>query len=135
MPRESAYEELLSQTQHPPYESNGLDRPGPLRHLVGTTPEPEEGSKSASGVLKEAHEIVVGARQTQHGEKERSFKVIAQLWDVYLNGRKDGGPVTAFDVAQMLCLLKIARSIQGSRIRDHAVDACGYAAIAWEVAE
>ncbi len=94
------------------------------------------GSYSAS-VLEEAAKIVVGARNTTHGDKERSFQVIADLWTAYLDGRKEGGSsrhVTAFDVAQMMVLLKIARSIQGSMVRDHAVDACGYAAIAGEIA-
>lgn len=94
------------------------------------------GSYSAS-VLEEAAAIVVGARNATHGDKERSFQVIADLWEAYLNGRKDvggDGRVTAFDVAQMMVLLKIARSIQGTMVRDHAVDACGYAAIAGEIA-
>lgn len=91
------------------------------------------GSVSAS-ILEEAARIVVGARNATHGDKERSFQVIADLWQAYLVGRKGLGPVSAFDVAQMMVLLKIGRSIQGTMVRDHAVDACGYAAIAGEIA-
>lgn len=88
----------------------------------------------ASSILKEATSIVVGARNSTHGDKERSFQVIANLWNAYLEGRKVQGPITPFDVAQFMVLLKIGRSIQGTMVRDHAVDACGYSAIAGELA-
>jgi hypothetical protein len=97
--------------------------------------KPRDGD-GAGGILAEARNIVVGARNHTHGEKERSFAVIAGLWSVYLAGRKDGGasaPVTAFDVAWMMTLLKCARSIQGTPARDHFVDGAGYAAIAGEL--
>jgi hypothetical protein len=97
--------------------------------------KPQDGD-GAGGILAEARNIVVGARNHTHGEKERSFAVIAGLWSVYLAGRKDGGasaPVTAFDVAWMMTLLKCARSIQGTPARDHFVDGAGYAAIAGEL--
>lgn len=96
---------------------------------------------SASGtvsvaILKEAADIVGGARQTTHGEKERSFAVIAALWNAYLQGRK--APQAALsprDVAQLMVLLKIGRSIQGTPSRDHFLDAAGYSAIAGEIAD
>lgn len=88
----------------------------------------------AASILEEARNIVVGARNTTHGEKERSFSLIAGLWTLYLSGRKDAGPISAVDVAQMMVLLKIARSVQGTFVRDHAVDAAGYSAIAGEIA-
>lgn len=87
----------------------------------------------AASILEEAAGIVVGSRSATHGDKERSFQVIANLWEAYITGRKIDGPITPFDVAQMMVLLKIARSIQGTMVRDHAVDACGYAAIAGEL--
>lgn len=88
----------------------------------------------AGGILTEAAAIVGGARNTTHGEKERSFQVIADLWNAYLNGRKRQGDITPFDVAQFMVLLKIGRSIQGIAVRDHFTDAAGYSAIAGELA-
>lgn len=88
---------------------------------------------TAGDILKEAHDIVEGARNATHGEKERSFQVIANFWNTYLDGRKEQGPITAFDTAQLMVLLKIARSIQGARHKDHALDAAGYSAIAGEL--
>jgi hypothetical protein len=95
---------------------------------------------TSGNMLREAALIVDGARQTTHGGKERSFKAIADLWNAYLNGRVIDGRdaamagVSPFDVAQMMVLVKIARSIQGKPIRDHFVDEAGYAAIAGELA-
>ena len=93
----------------------------------------------AGGILRESASIVEGVRQKQHGDKERSFSVIAKFWTTYLHNRNipEDMPsdISAFDVAQMMVLLKIARSIQGSPMRDHFVDEAGYAAIAGEIAE
>lgn len=88
---------------------------------------------TAGDILQEAKTIVTGDRNTTHGDKERSFVVIAQLWDAYLTGRKHGGSITAVDVSNMMVLLKIARSIQGAPVRDHYVDMAGYAAISGEL--
>ena len=90
----------------------------------------------AGDILREAAGIVDGARNVQHGEKERSFAAIAELWSAYISSRKADriGPITPTDVAWMMVLMKIARAEQGSAIRDHFVDAAGYAAIAGELA-
>jgi hypothetical protein len=91
---------------------------------------------TAASILKEAASIVEGSRQKTHGDKERSFQAIADLWMVYLGHRKDacGTYISSYDVAVMMILMKAVRSIQGSFIRDHSVDMAGYAAIAGEIA-
>ncbi len=91
---------------------------------------------TAAVILTDAAAIVAGARNETHGEKERSFAVIARFWSVYLAGRSNGPAcdVSARDVAQMMVLLKIARSEQGIPVRDHFLDEAGYAAIAGELA-
>jgi hypothetical protein len=91
----------------------------------------------AAGLLREAADIVEGARNATHGEKERSFAAIASLWNAYLDLRR-GGPrhgVSPHDVAVLMALMKIGRSEQGQAIRDHYVDAAGYHAIAGELAK
>ncbi len=98
------------------------------------TKKPASGDVAAS-ILTEAADIVAGARNATHGDKERSFEAIAGLWNAYLGARKDGGPITARDVAWMMTCLKMARSVQGKPVRDHFVDGAGYAAIAGEVGE
>lgn len=78
---------------------------------------------------------VVGMREVDHGNKVISFQHIANFWNTYLLARKEGptSPITSTNVAQMMELLKIARSLIGTPIRDHYLDSAGYAAIAWEV--
>lgn len=94
----------------------------------------KSGDLSAS-ILQEAANIVSGARNATHGDKERSFEAIAGLWKAYLGARKTEGPITSRDVAWMMVCLKMARSVQGKAVRDHFVDGAGYAAIAGECGE
>lgn len=81
---------------------------------------------NANEILIEAARIVDGDRNTTHGAKERSFAQIATMWNGYLEGRR----IASRDVAQMMVLLKIVRSVQGTPTEDHFLDAAGYAAIA-----
>lgn len=89
----------------------------------------------AYDILREAESIVEGTRNETHGQKERSFQMIGELWSIYLNSRADPYCVSARDVSMMMVLMKIARSVQGTPVRDHFLDCCGYAAIAGELAE
>lgn len=91
-------------------------------------------TNTASSILTEAAQIVAGDRNAKNGPRERSFGAIAGLWNAYLLARKDGGPISDVDTCQMLVLLKIARGAQGRPDRDHAIDQCGYSAIAGELA-
>jgi hypothetical protein len=90
----------------------------------------------AHEILLYAASIVKGARNTQHGETERSFTHIAQMWTQYLHAKKGlhWQSISARDVAQMMVLLKIIRSVQGTPVPDHFIDEAGYAAIAGELA-
>lgn len=89
----------------------------------------------ASDMLTEAAKIVGGDRNNTHGDKEDSFAAIARLWNAYFDSRRERDPlVSAYDVAQMMVLLKMARAEWGTPVRDHFVDQAGYAAIAGELA-
>jgi hypothetical protein len=89
-----------------------------------------------NSILAEADSIINGVREATHGQKERSFELIAQFWNTYLNGRKAPAfPITGVDVALMMDLMKLARFLQGTPIRDHFVDKVGYTAIACELLE
>ena len=103
---------------------------------VETPAEPAPSGSVAHAILTEAAGIVQGARNATHGDKERSFAAIADLWNAYLDNRAGGqeAPISPRDVASLMVLLKLARSIQGQAVRDHFVDAAGYAAIAGEMA-
>lgn len=83
-------------------------------------------------ILLEAEEIIRGVRNTTHGSKERSFDLIASLWDAYFTV-KPPSTLSGYDVAMLMVLMKVARAACGTPIRDHFVDIAGYAAIAAEL--
>lgn len=80
-------------------------------------------------ILDGARKCVCEDRESQYGSPEDSFKLIAELWTVYL-----GCGVSPNDVAIMMALLKIARIATGRFKADSYIDACGYLACAGEIA-
>lgn len=91
------------------------------------------------GAAREAWEtagkLVQGDRRETHGDFKENFEAIAGLWDAYLMGREyscanPNNMLTKKDVAQMMVLLKIARTMNGRLNPDDYVDAIGYAMIA-----
>ncbi len=77
-----------------------------------------------------AKDIISGNRRKTHGPAERTFTAIAALWSAYLEH-----PVSEIEVAQMMELLKIARTRYGDPGHaDHYIDAAGYACLAGELA-
>ena len=80
-------------------------------------------------ILDEAVRIVTGERENQYGHPEYSFSLIAEFWSSYLGGV----PITDWDVANMMALLKIARIKGGEAKKDNWVDLAGYAACGGEV--
>lgn len=84
-----------------------------------------------SEVLYMADDLINGDRARDYGDAKENFLAIAQMWSAYL-GEEDA--VTAYDVANMMALLKIARM----RLRPHddsAIDGCGYLALASELGD
>lgn len=84
--------------------------------------------------LDKAKENVTGHRVQDYGKPERSFQVIADLWNVYLS-RIDHTVLTARDAATMLAFFKMARITTGAAVEDSYVDAAGYIACAVELLE
>lgn len=80
-------------------------------------------------ILHEAEKNVCGQREQDYGKPEDNFAIIAAFWSTYL-----GYPVDSKDVALMMALLKIARSVTGKGSPDNYVDLAGYAACAGEIA-
>lgn len=84
-------------------------------------------------ILDTAKGYVTKDRAGTHGEAENSFKAIAGAWGWWLSTRTSG-PLTAYDVACMMTLFKVARMAGNPAHIDSAIDAVGYAAIAGEIA-
>ena len=84
--------------------------------------------KKAEDFLREAMVCTEESRHKTHGDKVINHGNIAKLWSWYLNKE-----VTAYDVAMMMSLLKIARTKSGSPNKDDLVDGAAYLAIAGEL--
>lgn len=88
----------------------------------------ERRNTSSESILDEANRIIHGARRQQYGGVQESFQLIADLWNGYLKGLPASTHLSAPDIAGMMILLKVARSINGWH-RDSYVDIAGYAAL------
>lgn len=90
-------------------------------------------------ILDAAKAIVTGERERQYGKPENNFRMIGNLWEIYLKARcldSCGGlDILPEDVAMMMSLLKIARIASGNYKADSFIDLAGYAACAGECAE
>ena len=90
-------------------------------------------------VLEDALKIVNGEREKQYGSPEDNFARIADLWGLYLTQLFDGNGVVIElepkDVALMMILFKIARSLGNEDKLDNYVDMIGYAACGAEIFE
>lgn len=88
----------------------------------------------AKEIATTAGELVGGQRAQQHGDMLANFTTIADYWNTYLRSRAGEKPLDALDVAQMMTLLKIARSQTGALNLDNFVDGAGYQACGGEIA-
>jgi hypothetical protein len=90
-------------------------------------------------VLKEALNCVNGERERQYGSPEDNFQRIADFWGLYLTTLFEGTNVVVEldpkDVAIMMVLFKIARSLGDEDKLDNYVDIIGYAACGAEIFE
>ena len=78
-------------------------------------------------VLQEAERLVNGDRQQSYGDASESFERIADFWHAYLKTKlKSDVHLSAKDVASMMILMKVSRSVTSNK-RDNWVDMAGYA--------
>lgn len=80
-------------------------------------------------ICEDALRTINGERQDQYGNPEDTFRLIAHLWTAYLYSAALPITITPVMVADMMCLLKIAREKGGKGKRDNMVDLIGYAAL------
>lgn len=78
-------------------------------------------------ILQTAEDLIHGDRQQDYGSPFDSFERIAKLWSAYL-----GQDVKASQVAMMMVLLKVSRSVTSPQKTDSYDDAAGYVGLAWE---
>jgi len=93
----------------------------------------------ASEMLEHAASLVGGQRAQDYGDKTINHIRIADLWNAWLNEVHDADGsgefrITAYDVAMMMLMVKIARLMHTPGHQDSHVDIAGYAAILEEIA-
>ena len=89
----------------------------------------------AKYIAETAAVLVAGDRDRVHGTKVKNHENIAEMWNGFLRVRRDpAAPLSAEDVALMMCCLKIARTQHGTFNADDYIDLAGYAACAGEIA-
>lgn len=94
----------------------------------------EDGPIPTADKILETARNIIAHREAVHGEKRRNTANIARLWNAYLETRENVNlPLSPFEVAMMMALLKIARTQTGQRNSDDVLDAIGYLAIGHEV--
>tara|TARA_R100001463_G_scaffold59_6_gene284 strand:- start:3703 stop:3978 length:276 start_codon:yes stop_codon:yes gene_type:complete len=81
-------------------------------------------------VLMSALDCITNDRANQYGKAEDNFGNISKLWSAYL--RID---ISKLEVAMLMTLVKVARTISSPKHEDNYVDICGYSAIANELAK
>lgn len=94
------------------------------------------GEDAPETVLAEAERIINGPRAAYYGEATTNHARIARLWDAFLASRPHPlDPLEPHEVALLMVLMKMARLIESSGHRDSYVDMCGYAALAFKMAD
>ena len=90
---------------------------------------------NTTDILEKTKKLVSKDRADKHGDKIENHENIARLWTGYLQNKfKLNLVMLPEDVANLMSLLKIARTQAGNFNLDDYVDACGYLAISGEIA-
>lgn len=86
-------------------------------------------------VLREAASLITGDREQEYGSPRDNFGRSADLINArFAHKFKDGESFSPSDIAMLMLLMKVARSVQSPK-RDTFVDMAGYAALGFELAE
>lgn len=101
---------------------------GFVNPLAGINP-PNRRAKT----LRTAESLINGDRAAAYGHPSENFGRIASLWNAQF-GAKLAEPFTAEDVALALVHLKMSRLANTPGHEDSLIDACGYLALASEIA-
>ena len=89
---------------------------------------------NSSEILKKTEKLVSTDRANKHGDKVENHENIARLWTSYMQNKfKLNLIILPEDVANLMSLLKIARTQAGKFNLDDYIDACGYLAISGEI--
>ena len=87
-----------------------------------------------SELLAKAESLVTGHRADAYGPSAINHLRIADFWNVWIANRSVPGPISAYDAAMMMALVKFARCQHLPSTDSHA-DIAGYAAVAEDICQ
>ena len=90
---------------------------------------------NTTDILEKTKKLINESRHDEHGDKLINHENISRLWTAYLQNKfKLNLVILPEDVANLMSLLKLARTQSGKFNLDDWIDACGYVAISGEIA-
>jgi hypothetical protein len=105
---------------------NAVPAPMPTNQQATMAPEKTNAERRAE-FLETVRNFVCKDRNVTHGDAEDNFRVIATLWETYLNNTPPQN-LNSVDVAIMMCLFKTARLMANPKNMENWHDLAGYAA-------
>ena len=90
-------------------------------------PNEKSNAERRAEFLETVRNFVCKDRNVTHGDAEDNFRVIASLWETYLNNTPPQS-LNSTDVAIMMCLFKVARLMSNPKNMENWHDLAGYAA-------
>ncbi len=90
-------------------------------------PSEKTNAERRAEFLEVVRNFVCKDRNVTHGDAEDNFRVIASLWETYLNNTPPQA-LNSTDVAIMMCLFKVARLMANPKNMENWHDLAGYAA-------
>jgi len=116
----------MSQSNHE-YMLAGMLRNAAPAPMPTNIPSEKTNADRRAEFLETVRNFVCKDRNVTHGDAEDNFRVIATLWETYLNNTPPQS-LNSTDVAIMMCLFKVARLMANPKNMENWHDLAGYAA-------
>jgi len=116
----------MSQSNHE-YMLAGMLRNAAPVPMPTNIPSEKTNADRRAEFLETVKTFVCKDRNVTHGDAEDNFRVIASLWETYLNNTPPQN-LNSVDVAIMMCLFKVARLMANPKNMENWHDLAGYAA-------
>jgi hypothetical protein len=116
----------MSQSNHE-YMLAGMLRNAAPAPMPTNIPSEKTNADRRAEFLETVRNFVCKDRNVTHGDAEDNFRVIATLWETYLNNTPPQN-LNSVDVAIMMCLFKVARLMANPKNMENWHDLAGYAA-------
>jgi len=116
----------MSQSNHE-YMLAGMLRNAAPVPMPTNIPSEKTNADRRAEFLETVKTFVCKDRNVTHGDADDNFRVIASLWETYLNNTPPQN-LNSVDVAIMMCLFKVARLMANPKNMENWHDLAGYAA-------